>query len=1042
MARFIIISLFFLFHVCHIQAADYTSFLTVKRGFTEIKATSSIIASADYYYILVPAETNELIVGVGNYEAKPDWASNETKALRYKSAETDPVLDLSNFFTIEKKGLYIGLRNVVYNTDLFQTHDNAGYMYVNTYTDKTLDEWSQLTPTYQNGYWLFESGKYPMSSENWACGYLGPWNKKVEEGEPIALNRRNTEGDDAGHYRLFQISKNDLMSQLLYATILTTQNGFSEVLPTEDFIADPTQCYFITSYDNPGLFLGLGKYERKPSWAANDTKSLRYCQAGNPVTDLSNFFTIEQEGDYIGLRNVTYYKNLFLVHETSSSLYLINNDEPQSSEWCYLKPTSYHSKCWLFENKKTSASSSTSQKTYIGPYDNVVKAEESISANITSTNKAGKFRIWRISRNDLFQLMQTIVPSPDGSVTGLAEMTWKITNPSFESNEKGWTLNGKDTNGNDEFKAREYSMTGKAGSLLMNAQQWWAPSLSVSQTVTGIPAGEYELSGTMSSWEGRTVSFAANSNSVSAIGVNETGGIRLKTSVTIGTDGQLVIHAGSSTDWWTEGRPEDENDSQCFFRLDDVQLHCKTLFLDAIAIKLPNDYTKLVPGQWYYYETDYGTEHILIGQLDNIYYSTDGNKLIAEANRSAVQQILSLPMGRTYFQATKENTMLIVKPYRQIEEGTFTVAALNVDGLPNKIATITLNSDGPGSDGTKKISQYLAMKNYDLIGCSEDFNYHGSLISSLMDQYSWGTVRATLSADNIPLGQLLQGKFRFDTDGLNLIWKNSVMSAANETWTRWNSLSETEGNQYVKKGYRHYDLYLGGDAVIDVFVLHMDAGDTEAIWSRLEQWKQLADAINNSDHSRSKLIIGDTNSRWTREDIVSNFVRLLHADFHVNDVWVELFRKGIYPTTDMADLTDTSDPDDYSKFEVVDKIIYINTYAANAVQLAPQKFWIEQDYTYDTVEHNGNYSPLGDHRPVVATFKYRAPGEIIPTDITLPYNDSYQNEYGFSDNGTSLNNPNVIYDLTGRRINAGQQLREGIYIRNGHKILIRKNLGK
>ena len=39
----------------------------------------------------------------------------------------------------------------------------AGYMYVNTYTDKALDEWSHLIPTFQNGYWLFESGKYPIS---------------------------------------------------------------------------------------------------------------------------------------------------------------------------------------------------------------------------------------------------------------------------------------------------------------------------------------------------------------------------------------------------------------------------------------------------------------------------------------------------------------------------------------------------------------------------------------------------------------------------------------------------------------------------------------------------------------------------------------------------------------------------------------------------------------------------------------------------------------------------------------------------------------
>ena len=120
------------------SAADYTTFLTAERGFTEVTSPDSIIDAAGYYYILTSAESTNLIVGIGRFESKPDWASSESKALRYREVE-DPVADLSNFFTIEKSGDYIGFRNVVVNSDLFQTHDNAGYMYVNTFTDKKLD---------------------------------------------------------------------------------------------------------------------------------------------------------------------------------------------------------------------------------------------------------------------------------------------------------------------------------------------------------------------------------------------------------------------------------------------------------------------------------------------------------------------------------------------------------------------------------------------------------------------------------------------------------------------------------------------------------------------------------------------------------------------------------------------------------------------------------------------------------------------------------------------------------------------------------------
>ena len=756
-------------------AEDYTTFLNSERGFTEVTTTNDILGDASYYYLLAPAEVNNLIVGVGAYEGKPDWASSESKALRYKAADSDPVLDLTNFFTIEKSGQYIGLRNVVYCADMFQTHDNAGYMYVNTYTDPNLDEWSYLVPTFQDGYWLFESGKYPLSSGNWASGYLGPWNNNVAAGEAMALNRKNTSGDEAGHYRLFRIAKGDLR--------------------------------------------------------ALQKKALQSASTTNPLN-----------------------------------------------------------------------------------------------------------------------------------------ATWLITNPSFETgDETGWTLNGKDANGNDEFKTRDYGMTNKDGNYLMNAWQWWAPNLSVTQTINDIPSGIYELSGVVATWENRTVTFTGNEVTATTSGSGDATGIPVSVEVTIGTSQILTINAGSTAEWWNSGH---EGETQTFFKLDNVRLTCNGLFLDGLALPLPNDDTTLLePGQWYYYDVDYSMEYWLIGNINDMVYSTDGDKLIANATTAATTRQMTLPKGRIYFKTTRCDATLRIAPCREVEEiGEFTAVALNVDGLPNKVLTIELNADGPGSDGTKKISQYLASKSYDFIGCSEDFNYHGSLISSLQNDYNWGEVRATLSAEGLSLSMLLNG-FRFDTDGLNLIWKTATTSAANETWTQWNSLAKTDGNQYVKKGYRHYDMTFGGET-FDVYVLHMDAGsNNDAINSRHSQWRQLATTINSADASRPKIIIGDTNSRWTREDIKTNFMDVLNSNLTASDVWVEFYRNGVYPTTDMGDLTDQSDPTNYTNYEIVDKIIYINPKSANTLQLVPQSFTIEQDYTYGTVNGTSDTTPLGDHKPVVVTFK-------------------------------------------------------------------------
>ena len=804
-----------------VAADDYTTYLTTDRGFTEVTSTAGFTGNANDYYILTSAETTALIVGIGAYEAKPDWASTESKALRYKSAATDPILDLTNFFTIEKSGQYIGLRNVVYNTDLFQTHDNAGYMYVNTFTDPNLDEWSYLTPTYQNGYWLFESGKYPISSGNWACGFLGPWNNRVEDGQPMALNRRNTEGDEAGHYHLFRITKANLDK-------LRSNTSWDEIAPN-----------------------------------ASDS---------NPI-DATRF----------------------------------------------------------------------------------------------------------------------------------------ITNPSFETgNETGWTLIGKDPNGNDEFKVREYGMTNKDGAFLMNAFQWWAPSLGVTQTVTEVPSGKYTLSGVVATWEGRTVTFTGNDVTVTANGQGDGTGIPVSVNLTIGMDCKLTISAGSTGQWWVEGH---EGETQTFFKIDNVRLTCKGVFLNGFAKPLPNDETTVLEAdQWYYYEVNYATDFWLIGNLTDMIYSTDGDKLLSNITTAAAAREMTINKGRIYFKTTRSDATLKVMPKREIvESNSFSAVALNVDGLPNKILTITLNEDGPGEAGTGKISQYLASKNYDFIGCSEDFNYNGTLMGQLSSNYSCGATRATLSASGLSLSMLVNG-FRFDTDGLNLIWKNSTCSAANESWTQWNSMKETDGNQYVKKGYRHYDMTIDGQT-FDVYILHMDAGDTNATASREDQWRQLAAAINSADATRPKLIIGDTNSRWTREDITANFMNQLNANLTASDVWVEFYRNGIYPTTDMADLTDKSDPTNYSNYEIVDKIIYINPKAANTLQLVPQSFSIEQDYIYDTIDHDGNTKALGDHNPVVVEFKYIRSGNEVPLALDLANNAT--------DNSTAIANANgatANVTLTGRTL--------------------------
>jgi hypothetical protein len=776
--RLIATALFVLIGILPSGASDYLTYLTSERGFAEVSQAEELFSSNGYYYILTSAEDNGLIVGVGAYEDKPGWASADSKALRYVSAESDPILERSHFFTIENDGTQIGLRNIVYSADLFQTHNEAGFMYVNTFTDKSLDEWSHLSPTFQDGYWLFESGKYPIAGGAWYSGYLGPWNNEVKEGEAIALNRKNTTGDEAGHYRLFRIAKD------VYETL------YAEAKRQQLFTATASQ----------------------------------------PI-----------------------------------------------------------------------------------------------------------------------------------------DATWLIVNPSFETGDvTGWTRIPNVTDDN-EFNTRDYGMTDKEGGYLFNAYQWWASSLGVTQTVEHVPSGRYELSAVVATWEGREVTFSGNFSSVTKTGINDATGIPVSIPLTITGDDQLTISAGSTAQWWNEGH---EGEQQTFFKLDNVRLVCQGVFLDGMALPLPNDDTTLLkPGEWYYYEVSYPTQYRLKGNLTDMVWSSDGFAMASDISTQPAEKKLTFTTGRVYFKTTRSDATLSITTDREMEAATFTATALNVDGLPQKIlGFIEVNADGPGSNGTKLISKYLSTKGYDIIGVSEDFNYHGSLMNALEGTYASGTVRATLSIGDLSIP--------FDTDGLNLIWKKGLVDSDSESWTRWETTTPDEGNQYVKKGFRHYEMTPADGMVIDVYVLHMDAGD-KSVASREAQWEQLADSIRKGDSSRPKLIIGDTNSRWTREDIKGRFFDQL-PQYNISDVWVELCRNNEYPTTSMNDITDSSDPTAYSNYEVVDKIIYLNPKADNTLQLSAKSFKIERDYIYGEVDGTDSAKPLGDHKPVVVEFSCQKSGDVKP----------------------------------------------------------------
>ena len=286
--------------------------------------------------------------------------------------------------------------------------------------------------------------------------------------------------------------------------------------------------------------------------------------------------------------------------------------------------------------------------------------------------------------------------------------------------------------------------------------------------------------------------------------------------------------------------------------------------------------------------------------------------------------------------------------------GTFTCATYNVDGLPSLI-----NSNGPGSSGTKSISQKLATSGWDFMTFQEDFEYNDELVSSLSSIYQLGTYRGSVGVSTI------FGKA--DTDGLNFAALSSTCSFAGETYIEFTDTygGLTDGaNTCIEKGFRYYLLTLANGVEIDVIVTHMNSGsDSGHISARESQLKQIAAYINSiKGNNRPIIFMGDTNCRYTRDDMFGCFFNLLDNCFTYADPWVEYSWAGVYPELGSASLMvpskDSSSTLTEQTGEVVDKIIYLNNVNAETQIKA-------DNYMNDTA-----FAGMADHNPVRATFTY------------------------------------------------------------------------
>ncbi|MBO5678764.1 MAG: RICIN domain-containing protein [Bacteroidaceae bacterium] len=366
---------------------------------------------------------------------------------------------------------------------------------------------------------------------------------------------------------------------------------------------------------------------------------------------------------------------------------------------------------------------------------------------------------------------------------------------------------------------------------------------------------------------------------------------------------------------------------------------------------------------------------------------------------------------------------------------TFNAVALNVDGLPNQeisaiVTTVNLNPDGKNEAGATALCGILANSGWDIVGFSEDFNYHSYLAAApASTYYNFGKHSGSITTN------LTQAFTRAEIDGLGIAVAKR-MSFTGDTSTglqvQWGTeyggsglttIGDNGADNMITKGFRMYTVTIADGVAVDVYILHMDAntadsdddydsnGKDKNIVAREAQLKQLADYIKANHNNRPVIILGDTNCRYTREQLKTGFIDYINDDarFTIKDAWVEHMWGGTYPTYGTESMM--TDAYGMQKGEVVDKIFYINTTESN-LKLTSNSYLHDESVT------------VSDHKPVVVNFT-----------LTDPNGTAVENNSWQVNGGVIIENENM---LDGCQVTDGttyfiKNVSTGLYLKSGAK---------
>ncbi|RLN57770.1 hypothetical protein BBP00_00007363 [Phytophthora kernoviae] len=236
------------------------------------------------------------------------------------------------------------------------------------------------------------------------------------------------------------------------------------------------------------------------------------------------------------------------------------------------------------------------------------------------------------------------------------------------------------------------------------------------------------------------------------------------------------------------------------------------------------------------------------------------------------------------------------------------------------------------------------ISDWDIVNIQEDFNYHAFLYSKNTHEHR------TATSGGVPFGS-----------GLNTLSHYPFTNVSGTERTQWKACSSNEGADCLTpKGFTRVEIQLDEGVAFDLYNLHSDAGTSaEDQKARASNLAQLGDYIKANSADKAVIVMGDTNTRYTRSlDTIAEFLQ----GTNLTDGWVEFVRNG--KTSEKGAAPILCDKKNMTnECEVVDKIMYRGN---NYITLTLDKWNNDNKAFLDS-----NKTGLSDHPPISSVFSWK-----------------------------------------------------------------------